>query len=297
MKPLRVHAALTAVAILFSLNYVISKLAMNAFAPLAFAYLRVLGSALVLNLLVRERKVQPLSSHDSWRIAGYSILGVVLNQTLFLSGLALTNAHVAAILITAIPAFALAGAIFAGRERASSLKILGIAVAAVGALLVIGGEGLAGARKSLIGDLLIIFTGLCYASYLVLSKPIMSRISARRIIARMFAIGAVLMLPISAWSLLHEKWSEIPMRAWIALLLVIAGPTVAAYLLNAWALKHADSSLVATYTYLQPVITVALAAIFLGEAIRPIVLVAGAMIIAGVYLASRQAPPPGYNPL
>ena len=79
--------------------------------------------------------------------------------------------------------------------------------------------------------------------------------------------------------------------AWLALLAVIAGPTVAAYLLNAWALAHTDSSLVATYTYLQPVLTSILAAVFLGEMIQPAAIIAAAMIFAGVYMAGRPAPP------
>jgi drug/metabolite transporter (DMT)-like permease len=287
----RVHAALTVVALLFSSNYIISKLAMNAFAPMSFAYLRVLGSALVLNVLLRERKPVPLSRGDAWRIVGYAVLGVVINQTLFLSGLSLTSAHVAAILMTAIPVFALGIAIVMKEERGTTRKVGGIALAAAGALLVVGGEGFRGATRSLIGDLLLVGNGFSYALYLVLSKPAMARISPRRVIGRMFAIGAALLFPLSAWSLLHESWMQIPARAWIALLLVIAGPTVAAYLLNAWALAHTDSSLVATYTYLQPVITVFLAALFLHEHIRPVALAGGAMIFGGVYASGRPAPP------
>ena len=55
-------------------------------------------------------------------------------------------------------------------------------------------------------------------------------------------------------------------RAWWSLAFVIVGPTIAAYLMNAWALKYAESSVVAAYTYLQPVFAVILAAIFLQEA-------------------------------
>lgn len=105
----------------------------------------------------------------------------------------------------------------------------------------------------------------------------------------MFAVACVLMLPIAAWPLAHEKWAAIPAQSWISLALVIAGPTVAAYLINAWALRHADSSVVAAYTYLQPVITVVLAAFFLGETLRPVVIVAAAMIFAGVYVSGRPA--------
>jgi drug/metabolite transporter (DMT)-like permease len=77
----------------------------------------------------------------------------------------------------------------------------------------------------------------------------------------------------------------------VALLAVIAGPTVAAYILNAWALRHADSSVVAAYTYVQPVLATILGAIVFGEEIRGIVLVAAAMIFAGVALAGRAAGP------
>jgi drug/metabolite transporter (DMT)-like permease len=287
---LRVHAALTLVAILFSANYIISKLAMHAFAPMVFAYLRVVGAALILNLVVRESNRTPISREDSLRLAGYAILGVVLNQSLFLGGLALTSAHVAAILITTIPAFALAAAIITGRERATATKIGGILLAAAGALLIVAHEGFEGAAKSVIGDLLILANSLCYALYLVLSKPMMARLSARRVITRMFSVGTVLMLPIALWPIMHQSWSAISPRAWLALLLVIVGPTVAAYLLNAWALAYVDSSVVATYTYLQPVMTIFLAAVFLGETIHLVGVAATVMIITGVYLAAH---PPG----
>ena len=287
---LRVHGALTAVAILFSSNYIISKLAMNSFSPMTFAYLRVVGAAIVLSALTAREPSPRLRGEgrvrgDLGRITLYSILGVALNQSLFLAGLSLTSAHVAAILITSVPLFALAAAMVLGHERGTPAKIGGIALAAFGALLVVGAEGFAGALRSLIGDLLILANSLCFALYLVLSKPMMSRVSARQMITWMFGIASVLMLPLAAASLAHENWRGIPERAWIALAAVIAGPTVAAYLLNAWALAHADSSLVAAYTYLQPVITTVLAAIFLGERIRAVAIVAGVLIFAGVYLA------------
>jgi drug/metabolite transporter (DMT)-like permease len=279
--PLKIHLVLATAAFLFSLNYIFSKFAMAAFSPLSFAYTRVLGSALLMQLVVRGDASEPLSRDDSRRVFGYAILGVVINQTFFLGGLSLTSAHVAAILITTIPVFALGAAIVLGREVPTAAKIGGIALAAAGAVLVVGREGFEGTGKSWIGDLLIVCNCLSYALYLVFSKPAM--------IARMFAIGAVAMLPICAWSLAHEKWSAIPVRAWFALAVVIVGPTVGAYLMNAWALRHADSSLVAAYSYLQPVIAVVLAAIFLHEHIRPIALVAAAMIFTGVYVSGRRS--------
>jgi drug/metabolite transporter (DMT)-like permease len=286
-KPLLVHGALFAVNLLFAINYIVSKLGMASFDPFTFAYLRVLGAAIVMNALIRG--AAPLSRSDFKRVVLYSLLGVVINQSMFLAGLALTSAHVAAILITAVPVFTLGAAMVFREERVTAMKVAGIALAAAGALTVVGGEGFGGATKSLLGDLLIIGNSLAYALFLVLSKPDMARLSPQRVVARMFAIAAVLMLPIAAVPMLHLHWRAIPPGAWLSLAFVIAGPTIAAYLLNAWALAHTDSSLVAAYTYLQPVMTVVLAAMFLGEQVRPIAIVAGAMIFAGVWVAGRAA--------
>ena len=273
------------VAALFSINYIISKIGMRSFEPLSFAWLRVAGSAIALNAFVPGRG---FTRRDSWQIAGFALLGVVLNQTLFLAGLSLTTAHVAAILITTIPIFALATAILMRTERATLSKVAGIALALAGALLVIARQGLGEVTDSLAGALFIIGNCIAYALYLVLSKPSMSRLSPTRVVSRMFAVGAVVMLPIALRSLMREHWNAIPPNAWISLLLVIAGPTVAAYLINAWTLRYADSSLVAAYTYVQPVLTAILAAVFLHEEIHAVVAVAGVMIVSGVALASRK---------
>jgi drug/metabolite transporter (DMT)-like permease len=277
-----VHAALFTVAALFSLNYIISKVGMRSFAPLSFAYLRVLGAAIVLNALPMPRMRVPPG-----KITLYAVLGVVANQALFLAGLALTSAHIAAILITTIPVFTLAIAIALRRERATLLKGVGIALAAAGALLVVWGEGVSGTRASFLGALMIIGNSLSFSCYLVLSKPLMAYVPARLVIARMFAAAAVLMVPLCGWSLAHERWPLLPAGAWLSLAGVIAGPTVAAYVLNGWALARAEATLVATYMYVQPLLTAILAAIYLGETIRGVAVVAAAMIFGGVWLSGR----------
>jgi drug/metabolite transporter (DMT)-like permease len=273
------------VALLFSLNYIVSKLGMKEFAPLAFAWLRVAGAALILSMMGGS---EPIPREDRNRLVLFAILGVAINQTLFLSGLAFTTVQVAAILITSIPVFTLGAAIVMGREQPNAMRIGGIALACAGALLVVGGEGFHGTRRSLIGAILILVNCLSYALYLVLSKPHMARLSARAVVARMFAVATVLLLPVAAPSLWRQEWQTLSPQAWLSLVLVILGPTVAAYLLQAWALGHADSSVVATYTYIQPVLATILAAMLFGERIRAIVVVAAVMIFAGVWIVGRR---------
>jgi drug/metabolite transporter (DMT)-like permease len=285
LSKLKVHGALITVALLFTANYIIAKLGMREFSPLSFAWLRVAGSAVILWFVARR---DPLPREERRLVLLFSILAVVINQSLFLSGLAFTTVQVAAILITSIPVFALGLAIALGRERASATRIGGIALAGAGALLVVGGEGLSGTARSLLGAAMILVNCFAYALYLVISKPHMTRLSPRSVVARMFAVGTVLLLPICAVPLWRENWSSISSGAWVALGVVILGPTVAAYILQAWALRYADSSSVAAYTYVQPVLATLLGAMLFSERIRPIVVVAAVMIFAGVWLAGRS---------
>lgn len=282
---LRVHTALFTVALLFSANYVMSKMGMRQFSPMAFAWLRIAGATLILAVLVRGDA--PLSREDKRRVAGFAILAVVINAPLFLLGLSLTSVHVAAILITTIPVFTVAAAIAFGREKKSATRIGGIALAGFGALLVVGGESFAGTWRSVLGALLIVINCLSYALYLVISKPAMARLSPRRVVAHMFAVGTVILLPIAALPLARQDWQSLTTSAWVTLALVIAGPTITAYLLQAWALRHADSSVVATYTYVQPVLASILGAIFFGETLHPIVIFAAIVIFTGVWLAGK----------
>jgi len=55
-----------------------------------------------------------------------------------------------------------------------------------------------------------------------------------------------------------------------------------AYNAYAWLLRHAPLSLIGTYAYVNPIVAVALGAVFLAEPITPRTLVASAVIIAAV---------------
>ena len=69
---------------------------------------------------------------------------------------------------------------------------------------------------------------------------------------------------------------------------IVVFPTVLGYLLNSWALARVESSRVALYIYLQPVVTAALSVTFLGERITGRLLASSALVFLGVLLASRR---------
>src|SRR5271165_1456722 len=89
------HLALVVVQIAFAAGAVEGKLALGPEAqggagvdPVALAMARMVGGALAFQVMARAAgRLRPVSKVDHARIAGLAVLGVVLNQTLFLVGL------------------------------------------------------------------------------------------------------------------------------------------------------------------------------------------------------------------
>lgn len=290
LRRAEVHLALALVAFLFSLNYILGKIALAHIEPFAFAWLRVAGSALLMTLVKRWRSTtrSELSAADKRSAIWFSVLGVGINQLMFLKGLSLTSAHEAAILITTIPIFTLLGAFALRTERATALKIAGIVIAGSGALLIVAARPHGDAPARVLGDICILINCLAYGLYLVVSRSMSRRTSPIALVSWMFTVGSVIMLPFCATALLRVQWQTIPLTSWLALAGVVIGPTVVAYVLSAWALARADSSVVAAYTYAQPFIATLLAAVLLGERLTTRVAVAALLIIGGVFLSTLR---------
>ena len=220
---------------------------------------------------------------DLARLAGLSVLGVSANQGLFVLGLARTTALNAQLIITSVPALTVAAALFLGRESASPGKLAGVAVAASGALYLVGVERFQPGAS--LGDALIFGNSACYAFYLVLGRDLLAKYRPLTVATWVFVFGAgplVLLALASGGAALVVPSNKVL----VVLAFVVLGPSVGSYLLNAWALVRARSSLVAIYVYGQPLVTTALMGFLLHE--RPSVrsLPSALLIFGGVAMVA-----------
>jgi drug/metabolite transporter (DMT)-like permease len=282
-------ASLVAVQVLFGGLAVASKAVLPHVGPLALALCRLVVATLVLFAL--ERAVVR-SKLPPWRdlalFAGFALLGVVLNQGLFLAGVARTSATHAILLIATIPAFTLLVAVALRQERTTPLKVAGLVVSFGGvAFLVLGTQG---GESSLVGDLLVAANSLSYSTYLVVSRPALKRYDPLTLIAWVFLLGAVEMALVATPQLLAADWGALDTGAWLAFGYILLGATVASYGLNTWVLRYASASRVASFVYLQPLVGVLLAVVIRGEPFTARVAFAGLLILAGVFVANRAAP-------
>ncbi|GAB3819781.1 hypothetical protein GCM10028895_18680 [Pontibacter rugosus] len=206
---------------------------------------------------------------------------------MFFSGLNLTAPINAALLQVTVPIVVLIFSAILLHERVGKRKVTGILIACLGAFLLIYTSRGESASGNLLGDLLIILNATSFGLYLVLVKPLMQRYQTITIVSRIFTVGAVLVLPFGFSQLLTPTYSSFPVSIWAAILFMVLGVTIVAYLLNTWALRYASPSLVGAYIYLQPVMAI-LIAVGLGKDVFTWQKGLYALLIfAGVYLVSR----------
>ncbi len=286
----RVHTALLFAQLGFGGFHVVAKAILLHLHPLALAGMRVLvATPLLMAIAWTIDRVVP-SRSDLPRLALLGLLGVFTNQLLFILGLRYTTATNAALLMPAIPVFAAAVAILMRIERPSIGRTIGIALAVCGALVMLEPGRLHFGDTALVGNLLILANCLSYAAFLVLMRPILSRLPAATVIAWAFLFGGAGVIAVTTPTLLKVDFQSLPVSVWLGLTFVVLVPTVLSYLINTWGVARSSASLAATYTTLQPLVTGLLAFVFLAERVGWPQLIGGLLIVAGLQQVSRSQP-------
>lgn len=288
------HLALICVQALFGTWPIAGKIVLRSLSPIGLVAFRIFGAALALLGLTWLLGFNRIETRREYaQLALYSLVGVVLNQLLFVKGLAMTTVINATLISSTIPIFTLLVGVALGKEFLSTRKVVGIALAAAGVIYLVNPAQADLSRDSLVGDGLLLVNSLCYGAYIALTKDMVRKYGALTVITWVFLLGNVVTLPLAVWQVAPGTIVQMSGVAWACLAYVILFPTVGAYFLNGWALTRVDPSVVAIYIYLQPLFAFALAPLILGEWWNSRAWLAMAFIFAGVFVVTwrRRAVP------
>ena len=281
------HLALILVQIMFATWPIVGKIVLRSFPGAGLVALRVAGASLV--FIALQRGGGTIRRKDWPMLAIVSLLGVVLNQFLYVKGLSFTSAINATLIGTAIPVFTLLVGVLMGQDRATLRRLIGILLAAGGVIYLIDPMRANFSETTRIGDLLIICNSIAYGAYLAVSKDLTARYGALTLIKWVFIVACIFTLPVGAPAVAQMITAHLSAGMWLTVLYIILVPTVGAYYLNAWALARVTPSTVAVYIYLQPLVAFALAPWLLGERLSGRTLVAAVFIFAGVAVVTRRS--------
>ncbi len=277
------HVALVVVQIVFGTWPIFGKVILRSMSSTSLVGLRIAAAAVIFSLL--RRKLGDLRQLPkrvlAWLVLS-SLLGVTLNQLLFVKALALTTAINATLLITTLPVFTLVISIVLGYDRATLRHFLGIALAAAGVVYLVDPWRATFTAQTTVGNLLLIASSFSYGAYIAVSRDLFRRYGPLQVITWIFQIAALMTLPITAYAWSVQGLGDVTPRVWLAVAYVILVPTVGAYYLNSWAITRVPPSVVAVYIYLQPLLAFGLAPLVLGESWNSRTIAACALIFSGV---------------
>jgi drug/metabolite transporter (DMT)-like permease len=286
------HLALIAVQIMFCSNFIFGKIVLRSISSVSLVGIRICGAAIIFTIL--QRKVSELwklpNRVIAWLVLS-SLLGIVINQLLFVKGLSLTTAINSTLLSTTIPVFALAVSIALGHERATLRHFIGIALAITGVVYLVDPGRASFSAQTTVGNILVATSSLFYGAYIAVSRNLVRRYGALRVTTWIFQLSAVITLPVAVYSWSGGGLKSVASETWLIIGYIVLVPTVMAYYLNAWALGWVAPSVVAIYIYMQPLLAFGIAPLVLGERWNARTIVACALIFAGVAVVTIRRRP------
>ena len=260
------YGVLALVQVLFGIHYAVAKELLLWMEPAAWATLRIIVAALVLQAFVfRRGGGLPRSPREWVHVAGLALCGVVVNQVCFIEGLSRTIPAHSALIMTTIPLWTVAFATLLRRERLTLRRATAIGCGLVGVWTLLRADRFHLELDLLPGDLLTLVNAAAYGLFLVVSKRYVAGMDASVATARIFAVGAIGVAAYGMDELVATDLTSLPGSFWLLAAYAILGATVIAHGLNLWALRRAVSSLVALFIYLQPIVATAVDGFLLGR--------------------------------
>lgn len=287
---LRLKASL---AILFwGASFIATKMALRDAHPATIILGRwVFGAAVLWLALARWRMFRRLGAREMVYLAMLGFIAVPLHQALQAIGLLYTAASSMGWLIALIPVFTAILAWLFLDEPMSARKVSGSILAFGGAVFVVsrGVLSLETLRlPSTFGDMLAVLSALNWAIFQVASKPLLRRLEPTLAMAYVMLGGGIVILPFTIPPALNDL-PRLTFDSWLAILFLGIFCSGLGYLIWYDALSKIDASQLSSLSYFQPLITLLIAAMLLGETITPAMGLGGAVILFGVYLINRSA--------
>jgi drug/metabolite transporter (DMT)-like permease len=275
--------AFAAFVLIGGTNAVGIKLSNEEMAPFWGGALRFGLAAALLALVVAARRLALPRGAALVGSVAYGLLNFGVSYATNYWGLQFAPAALAMIVLALTPLLTLILAVLQGLERFSARGVAGSLIALVGIAVIFGDQLAADPRLAL--PIVAFFIG---AVAIAESNVVVKRLPRSHPVvnnALAMAVGAALLLLVS---LIANEPMTVPTSAGgLAVLayLVLIG-SIALFMLFLFVIERWTASATSYGLLLMPLVTLVAGAVLLNEAVRPLALVGGVVVVAGVYVGA-----------
>ncbi len=293
-------AALVVAILAVSTASILIRFAQREASSLAIAALRLVFASIALSPLAIGRARAEIAAIPKREVALSALAGLFLaiHFGTWISSLAYTSVASSVVLVSTGPIWvAMLSPILLG-ERLSRTAVVGLFFAIVGGAVIAVGEACTWNRglscadlsqaihgKAIWGNFLALVGAWAVSGYLMLGRHLRQSIRLIPYVFVVYSIAGVLLLITALASGSTVAGLSPGTYLWIILLALV--PQLIGHSTYNWALKQVPAAIVAITTLGEPIGSAILAYFLLQESPGAEVLVGGALILAGIYLAAR----------
>lgn len=233
-------------------------------------------------LITNRSELRGLTRRE-WRSALASGTLLAIHFGAWTMSLAYTSVAASVVLVTAYPIFVgLASRIFLG-EQLTRKMIGGIIIAVAGSML-IGLGDLGEGTHRLWGDFLAVIGAIAGAGYFLIGRQLRTRLSLLAYVFPVYGTAAIILMTL----LLASGIPRVPdqPQTWLWIVLMALGPQLVGHSSLNWSLRYLSATYVTVAVLGDPICSTLLAWWWLGERPSLWAAIGGALILAGIAIAS-----------
>ena len=275
-------ALFAGVALIWGSSYLFIDISLEALAPWAITWVRVMFGLMVLVAFPIARR--PVDRADWWRILVLAMTWNTVPFILFPIAQQHIDSALAGMLNAPIPIYSAAIAVVLLRKLPRLRQAMGIALGLVGAISI----GLPAVRDSAAGSfgvLLVVIATLLYGLSINLAVPLQQRYGAPAVIMRALAVTAVVTLPLGVIGLAGSEWKTGSVVAVAVLGIVNTG---IAFVIMASLVGRVGPTRGSVSVYFLPIVAMALGVMFRDEVVLPWQIAGTGLVFLGAWLTSRR---------
>ena len=278
-----------AIYVIWGSTYLAIRFAIDSIPPLFTAGIRHLTAGTILLVLALWKGAKP-----TWaQVRASAVIGFFF----FLVGHGslhwaerVVPSGLAALLIAIEPIFVFALSSAAARVwRLNGLLLAGILMGLAGVGVLVGETALEGGRDMTLGSVAILVGAFSWSVGIIYSRR--SKLSGSPLLLSALSLlsGSAMLLitGLLAGEAKGFSFAQVRPKSWVALAYLSLFGSVVAFTAYNWLLEHFSPTLVATHTYVNPVVAVLLGWLYGGEALMLRVGMAAAMVVCAVVLVDR----------
>ncbi len=209
------EALLVLMSLIWGMNFVVMKYGTDVLEPFAYNGVRITIGAIVMLAILWFRRLPLLPRRDIRALMLLGLLGTGLYQVFFITGLAMTRAGTASLVIASSPAMiAIVGRVM-GFEKVSKRAALGIVTSLAGiAFVILSSADSREGQPSVVGDLLVLGSVVCWSFYAHLVRPYAQRIDGLQV-ATWVVVGWTVPVVITAIpAIMRANWHAVAPLTW-----------------------------------------------------------------------------------